>query len=141
MRRLIRGNWLPVTERAKYSGPAVYAVRMLKRGRVVRIPRFLGIDPEGILTIGMTQSLEQRRRRFVAGYSRGHGHSAGNLLFPLLHGKLKSVAFELAFRPVNSAKIARESEAELTHQYWSRYGEAPPLTSAFAARYAHFRDG
>lgn len=145
MRPLIRGNWLSITEQTTYWGPATYAVRMLKRGRVVRIRRFLGVDAEGILTIGMTTQLEQRRRQFVAGYSRGRGHSAANLLFPLMrrrafHARFELVTFEFAFHPVSSARAARLFESDLTRQYWSTYGEAPPLTSAFAAR-QEVRDG
>lgn len=139
MRRLIRGHWLPMTEPIAYRGPATYAVRMVRRGRPVVIPRFLGCDQEGILTIGMTRQIEARRKQFVSGYSRGHGHSAANLLFPLLRRTrskplFKDVRFEFAFRPQKSVNSARDLESLLTAKYWKRYGEAPPLTSAFAAR-------
>jgi hypothetical protein len=146
MRRLIRGKWASIEEPTGYSGAAIYAVRLVARGRVIHIRRFLETDPEGILTIGMTKHLEQRRRRFIAGYTRGRGHSAANLLLPLLRSRkfrtmFQSVTFELAFRPAVDASLALDRETRLTHEYWKRYGEAPPLTSVFAARYAHLQDG
>ena len=145
MAKIIRGEWSAITDGTGHSGAAIYAVRLLNQGRVVRIRRFLGIDSEGILTIGMTKNLEQRRRQFISGYTRGRGHSAANLLFPFLRSrfrsKFQSSAFQLAFQPIRSLAAARERETSLTHQYWKRFGEAPPLTSALAARYAHFKDG
>ena len=135
MARIIRGNWSAITDGTSYSGVAVYAVRLLQHGRVVRICRFLGIDSEGILTIGMTTNLDRRRRGFISGSKRGHGHSAGNLLYPLLRNrpsrrKLRSPAFQLAFKAMPNREAARKREITLTHQYWKRFGEVPPLTSA-----------
>jgi hypothetical protein len=110
----------------------------------VRIRRFLGIDAEGILTIGMTTHLDQRRRQFISGHSNGHGHSAANLLFPLRKERrhkhfLQPATFQIAFEPVSNREEARAREAMLTCEYWKRYGEAPPLTSAMGDRYANFR--
>src|SRR5205814_4241887 len=140
---LIRGYWLPIKQSARYSESAVYVIRMLKRGRIVAIPRFFGIDREGILTIGMTTNMDQRRKQFISGYTRGHGHSAGDLLFRMKRpfvSQFKSVDYEYAFQSVKNAAESRRIEMDLTHTYWRRYGEAPPLTSALAAKKIHFRD-
>ena len=146
MAQIFRGKWLLVTEPTGYTKAAVYAVRLVRRGRVVSIPRFLGVDSEGILTIGMTKQLESRRRRFIRGYSSGRGHSAANLLYPLRRNRhhkrfFQTLTFQFAFQPVPSAKHAKVLETKLTLAYCKRFGEAPPLSSSFAGRYAHFKDG
>jgi hypothetical protein len=137
MDSLFPGTWGSITEPTGYSGAAVYAVRLVERGRVIPIPRFLGTDPEGILTIGKTSHLERRRCRFVSGYERGHGHSAANLLFRLAKfpQMFPSATFEFVFRRARDASLALALETRLTRQYWQLYGEAPPLTSVLAGRY------
>jgi hypothetical protein len=136
MNNLFTGAWHSIEEPTEYSEAAVYAVRLVERGRVKRIPRFLAVDPEGILTIGKASNLESRRRRFISGYKRGRGHSASNLLFRLaeFHRRFPSAKFEFTFNVMGNAKLARTEETKLTWKYWQRFGEAPPLTSVLAGR-------
>ena len=64
MTPLIDWQWKMLSEPTGHPAAAAYAVRLLNHGPVVRIPRFLGIDSVGLLTIGKTIRLEQRRLRF-----------------------------------------------------------------------------
>jgi len=146
MSALITWKWTPIDESTNHRGPALYAVRLLSRGIVVPIPRFLSVDTEGLLTIGMTTNLENRRRQFIRGTTKGSGHSAGNLLNRL--AKLTSfkrlvpeLSFELAFRVADDKQNALALESESTNKYFECFGEAPPLTSVIPDRYAHLEQG
>jgi len=146
MAPLITWKWKALSEPTGCRGAAVYAVRLLDRGAVVSIPRFLSIDAEGVLTIGMTTNLERRRRHFVRGYAKGRGHSAGNLLHFLSAIETFNLAFpersyEISFRAVTDGGEARRLEAQVTKEYLARFGEGPPLTSVIPDRYSQLRGG
>ena len=138
-------EWLPLLEPTGYRAAAVYAVRLIDRRAVVSISRFLGVDREGLLTIGMTTNLEYRRRRFIAGSTVGRGHSAGNILFFLksvevFQRSFRNANYEIAFFAVTTGQEARRLESQITRDYWARFGEGPPLTSMIPDRYAHLQD-
>lgn len=146
MTRVVKGRWQALSKPTGHRGPAVYAVRVINREAVVPIPRFLGVDREGLLTIGMTRNLERRRRQFIRGSNKGRGHSAANLLcFLSKFGALKRCfrvpSYELSFRRTSDERQARLWEAEMTREYLVRFGEGPPLTSVIPDRYAHLRGG
>jgi hypothetical protein len=146
MNPLIDWTWKPLTESTECRSAAAYAVRLLNRRVVVSIPRFLGVDVEGILTIGMTTNFERRRRGFIRGSTKGRGHSSANLLFFLATNKAYGVSFaepscEICFCPVASKQAALGIECQITREYLARFGEAPPLTSVIPDRYAHLQKG
>ena len=139
---LLAQDWRSVLESTGYKGPAVYAVRLLDNGVVVPIDRFLDTDYNGVLTIGMTTNLDRRRSGFVRGYTKGRGHSAANLLFALklceAYGRrFKAPSFEIAFEPIADEADARQREAKLIREYFERFGEIPPLSSAIPNKYVH----
>jgi hypothetical protein len=142
MKAVSRWSWHALCDSGDYDGPAVYAVRVLNEGRVCRIPRFLGTDPNGILTIGMTTNFDRRRRQFIRGMNHGRGHTAANLLYPLktrklFHSTIPEPSYQICFRRAKDEANARSWEELLTRQYVRRFGEAPPLTSLVPNRYAH----
>ena len=144
MTRVVKWGWQELSKPTGQKGPAIYAVRLVNCEAVVSIRRFLGVDREGLLTIGMTTNLERRRRQFIRGSSKGRGHSAANLLYFLSKfGALKRCfrepRYELSFRRVTDERQARRWEAKMTKEYLGRFGEGPPLTSVIPDRYAHLR--
>jgi hypothetical protein len=146
MTPLVNWQWKALLEPAACRGAAVYAVRLLDRGAVVPIPRFLGVDAEGLLTIGMTTDLERRRCQFIRGYTKGRGHSAGNLLFFLnsvevFQRSFCDASYEISFYAVTDEQEARRLESQVTKEYLARFGEGPPLTSVIPDRYAHLQGG
>ena len=64
-------RWEPSDKSAGYKRSAVYLIWLAKEGLPDSIPRFLGVDEEGILCIGETSNFDERRRRFVQGIRRG----------------------------------------------------------------------
>lgn len=140
-------NWSDINENKNYQGPAFYAVRLLIDGVVVPIPRFLGVDSEGLLTIGMTTNLEKRRRQFMQGIKMGKGHSAGNLLYKLMglnslfKNTRSNASFEISFTKVPNKQVALEYESKSTNEYFERFGEVPPLASVLPDRYSYRKNG
>ncbi len=135
-------KWSNVETPSRREGPAIYKIRITANGRPITIPRFLEQDRTGILSIGMTGLMENRRHQFLAGIRKGHGHSEANLLHLLLkHTQLRTrfAQFELqySFCPVPTRDAAKEVEALELKKYVIHYGEVPPLNSAIPERYSH----
>lgn len=139
-------SWKPIHLPTGHSGPAVYAVRLLSRGKVFPVPRFLAVDAEGILTIGESENLESRRRKMCRAFLKGRGHSAMNLIFYLTNVRAVAERFariapepsyQFAFIPKPDKLTACRCESELTRDYLNMYGEPPPLVSKIPDRYAH----
>jgi hypothetical protein len=126
----------PVAERVS----AVYEVRIVDSQRnPIPIPRFLGLDPNGILCIGQTKNMEARRKQFKRGRSGRFGHSEGNLLHILEESAgLKEVhpnaRYEYRSLPSEEGSL-RDRECSLITRYVRRFGEVPPLNSAIPRRY------
>ena len=105
--------------------------------RYFQIPRFAAEDPEGVLEIGHTTDLAQRRRTFRAAVSGNKSHSEGRLLHHLLelckpltdaHGPRQKILDSLLFtfkKAPKASLVAKESDA--IDDYIARYGEPPVL--------------
>ena len=146
MTPLIDWQWEMLSEPTNHRAAAAYAVRLLNQSSVVSIPRFLGVDREGLLTIGKTLDFEQRRRKFLRGSNKGRGHSSGNILFFLnfvgvFQQHFREPSYQIAFCPVATNLDALRLESELTKKYMTRFGEGPPLGSVIPDRYAHLQPG
>lgn len=145
MTSLIEWQWRALSESTSHQTNAAYAVRLLDKRGVVSIPRFLGNDSEGLLTIGMSTNLERRRRGFIRGLTKGRGHSSANILFFLRTEAHQSVIegarYEISFCPAATRDDALQMESRLTRSYLARFGEAPPLTSVIPNRYEHLHKG
>jgi len=133
-------DWRSIYECAAFNGHAVYRVRLVGADRPIPIPRFLGTDDEGILSIGTTSVMDDRRQQFVTGVEECYGHSSANLLYYLerfttiksLHAHL---GYQYCFREVESREQAEKLETVLIKTYFLRFGEPPPLNSAIPDRY------
>lgn len=141
MSSLIPWSWREISEPTNHNGYAVYAIRLLNNDSVVPINRFLATDTEGLLTIGMTTYLENRRYQFIRGVTKGYGHSAANLIFILNRDSAEFTSlvpepeFQIVYCIAESNTDARKLESEFTRKYFNRFGECPPLTSVLPNRY------
>ena len=124
-----------------HRGPAAYRVRLLRGRRPFNMRRLLGVDDEGLLSIGKTKNMESRRTQFISGVVNGYGHSEGNLLrLLLLYSALKDEVdaqpkIECCYVKCDTEPDAIELEARLIKDYLCRFAELPPLNSAIPNRY------
>ncbi len=131
--------WAGISFPSNYSGPAVYKVRLLNGEEVLKIPRFLGADIEGILCIGVTDNFERRLAYFIRGLSGSEIHSEAHLLsllrmFTNFNESISKPFLQYSFRKVSTTDEAKLTEEILIKAYVSEYGEVPPLNSAIPSR-------
>ena len=134
-------KWLNVANQIAYSGPAIYELRVVnKNGNPFKLNRFLGQDPEGILSIGETNNMEKRRSQFISGITKCYGHSECNLLYYLLKNTAFATAFdsyrlEYRYSSCTTKHDAQQEERVSIKTYICKFGEVPPLNSAIPDRY------
>ncbi len=137
-------RWRSLGTKTLYGGAGTYELRMVHtvRGKTqpVPIPRFLQRDNRGLLLIGVTARIETRRKQFICGVERCHGHSEGNLLHLLtkytpLTKQLPDYQLEFRYHPATDQREAELAEEQSIKRYVRRFGEAPPLNSAIPNRY------
>lgn len=135
-------NWQPIDAKLDHKGPATYKVRMVTDEEApVPIPRFFSCDNSGLLVIGETSRMRNRRNGFVRGMNTGRGHSEGNLFhFLIQHGSLNQRFpvhhLEFCYVPTVNKGAAKLAEERLIKRYVREFGEVPPLNSAIPNRYA-----
>jgi len=119
---------------------AVYQVRMVDDDlKPYSINRFLDTDKDGIVCIGESSNMEQRRKKFLSGIKYARGHSSMNLVYYLeRHTKLKEIFNPYSFQYRYSTCKASERKrikSKLTKEYFKQFGEVPPLNSVLPNRY------
>ena len=138
-RRIKWTRWQSIETQANWRGCAIYKIRLVRRFRPICIKRFLNPDAEGVVSIGLTTSMERRRAQFIRGWYKGRGHSEGNLLHLLeQHSRSCSVfdGFEPQYRFARCARNEiRKFEAIQIKDYLRKFGEVPPLNCAIPQRY------
>jgi hypothetical protein len=132
--------WIKLEQAANYNDPAVYKIRLCRSGAPVSISRFLGSDDDGLLCIGKTSNLEQRRKDFINGITNGNGHSEGNLIYILERITSLSVNHPNREYEYSYIKAKRNGEKDTLEEkhikaYVKQFGEAPPLNSSIPNRY------
>ena len=136
-------EWKPITEETSCFKGGVYRIRL----KNCSISRFLGKDKEGILIIGESSKIEDRRQKFMRGIEKCSGHSEGKLLnllvrnCPKLKNKFptfKKLKNNLEFKFFETKKRKKLEEKEIK-SYIINYGEPPPLNSAIPNRYGDVR--
>ena len=122
-------RWIPLTYDETKRAPATPGVYQIRcRGKA--IPRMLGVDEEGILTIGESVSIQRRLGLFLySAEGKKGGHAAGwrfNFLQLVNKGfPIDSLEFRWAHAP--DKKAAYSMEGCLLADYLGRFGELPPL--------------
>jgi hypothetical protein len=125
-------DWTPITIIADTEvpiGPGAYIIAARKA-----VPRAIGIDAEGILTIGESERLRGRLLDFIrCASTKGEtGHMAGwryaffgfDRYYPLRDLYVRWIA-------TSSKETAYEEEGRLLLQYLRRHSELPPLNYKF----------
>lgn len=135
-------EWIPVVVPPDYAGCAVYQFRQMHHSLVAPIPRWGGIDPEGILVIGETQNMAERWKQSRSAIAKGGGSSTLNLLNYIVgySGYLNKYLvddhdYEYRFIRLDSKELAEAEEAELILLYICQFFEPPPLNSEVPSRY------
>lgn len=133
-------EWRSISDATDSWGPAVYEIRLAVGGNPRPINRFGGTDPHGVLTIGESKSMEQRRLDFITAIDKCYKHSAGNLLHLILKfcqmpPEVNREAIQYHFAPMPTQEDAKHAEALLVRRYILSYAEPPPLNSAIPDRY------
>lgn len=134
-------DWRPIDDPSAHRGAAVYQIRLVRGSHPVRLHRLLGSDAQGLLAIGETGRLENRRKQFRQGRLTGAGHSEANLMWLLASGKaglrfFKGAVLEYRFRSAPSKGEAKELEKLHIWQYIQSFGEVPPFNSSIPGRKA-----
>jgi hypothetical protein len=140
--KLVWSSWRPLKVACERWEPAVYQMRMMTGAEPKQINRFRGTDQGGLLTIGQTTSMEQRRLNFLTAINKCRGHSAGNLLFLLLNycnmgPSVTTECIQYRYVELASEMDAMHAEALLVRAYILKHCEPPPLNSAIPDRYGN----
>ena len=134
-------DWLNINDKCNYQGPAVYKVRLTNaNGKACTLARLLTADKEGIMCIGHTSNMKQRRAQFVSAINRASGHSEMNLVYYLrdhtnFSNRFKDANFQYSFCKCYGVAEIKSKEEQLIKAYFKKFGEVPPLNSAIPNRY------
>lgn len=137
-------KWKPLSEKTEHKKAAIYEVRIFIDKVALPIPRFLEKDVEGILSIGETDNLEERRKKFFRAIQNPNvKHSEGKLWHLIRqHSRLLNIhsKHELEFRfcKKEDKTAAKQSEEELIKTDVRKFGEPPPLNCTIPNRHANW---
>ena len=134
-------NWMSDSLAPRHRGPAVYEFRLVVAEHPVPIPRFLGTDVGGTLVYGSTKKLDARHRQAQEARRSANGSSTLNLLYyweryTALPRAYPGFAYEYRFVALETYEEASLEESRLIKVYACRFGDRPPLNSAFPNRYS-----
>ena len=141
---LIWSNWLPIYDQIDYCGPAVYKVRVSDAaGESFKLGRLFKADENGILSIGQSGNMKQRRKNAVSGIQGATGHSSMNLMYYLytftkFGQHFSGHQLQFSFSKCENKDKAESVEHDLIKNYFKEYGEVPPLNSAMPKRYENW---
>ena len=132
---------------ASFKCPGVYEIRLVDRqANATRIPRFLGVDKEGLLAIGESKNVSRRIRQFYRAYSgQSSAHSLAERLFVLLFKRinsssmLKNSRLEFSCMKLRDKAEAQIHEERLLKMYFKEFGELPPLNSSLPDKNVDWR--
>lgn len=121
--------WVLIKEKQLDKG-GVYKIIAARDNKRVPINRFLGIDPDGILYIGMGKKHNRiiNLKKSISPTYKGKGHSCGrkykqnpniSIQFP----------YEILYIELVSTENHQQLERELLEEYQKKFGEVPPLNS------------
>lgn len=128
--------WLPLDNVGIVPDqPICYQIRHAKNGLPQPIPRWFGIDPDGILYVGHSRE-GIRIKKFVSSFLTGKwGHNAARRHFEMsqavVDGSFGPAISELEFRVhiCMTKEEAQQMEKMERHKYKAKYGEVPPMNS------------
>lgn len=132
-------DWQPLSTATRYNRYAVYRIRIVRGQKPIGIARLLACDANGLLSIGQTEKMEDRRTQFQRAISSLQGHSEGAMLSLLKQYASFDKVFDKTDLQISFARLRRKSQACLFEEllikaYVTKYGEVPPLNSAIPNR-------
>ena len=127
-----------------YSGAGVYQILLFRNEKPVPIHRLVGIDTEGVLAIGHTENIENRRKQFRRSSEEAErGHSEG-IQWWLVKNFQKQIfeGCQIKFKYVKlgSKNDAKKEEERQIKAYFEKYCEAPPLNGSIPKRIEWFEE-
>jgi hypothetical protein len=137
-------DWLNINDKCNYQGPAVYKVRLTNaNGSACTLERLLKADKEGIMCIGHTSNMKQRRAQFLSAMNGASGHSEMNLVYYLkaytnFPNRFKDTNIQYSFCKCSDVTESKKEEENLIKSYFKEFGEVPPLNSAIPNRYENW---
>ena len=130
-----------INEDTKCDQPGIYRIRLMKSGEPIEIPRFNGVDKDGVLAIGCSENIERRRKQFIRASKGNHGHSEGIQWYLVHHCsgfEKKDYSLQFQFLQAKSKEDAKRVEEDELWDYFCKYSEAPPLNSSLPRREKKF---
>ena len=137
-------DWFNIDGKCNYQGSAVYKVRLIGiNGNGCQLERLLKADQEGIMCIGNTGNMEQRRKKCQSGLKgakEAKGHSEMTLAYYLgvytnFPNRFKDTNFQYSFCECSDVNERKKEEEKLIKSYFKEFGEVPPLNSAIPKRH------
>jgi hypothetical protein len=126
-----------------YRWPGVYAIRLIDAPSEKPIPigRFLGIDENGILLIGVSNDLGRRLHDFYYSYLEDRRtHSEGRrlhlvrMLSQFEEEIYPEASMQFRVKHIPDEEQAKHEEERLLKSYFMRFGELPPLNTLVGKR-------
>lgn len=124
-------EWLKLTEHYK-SAPAAPGAYIICADR--SIARVVGIDENGILTIGESTNIRSRLSSFVrcATFPKATGHMAGwRFSKSLFEREFPLDSLWVSWYPTNDKPAAYAKEGQMLGLYLAEHYELPPLNYKF----------
>lgn len=145
-------NWKEISRiddvAALFKCPGVYKIRLAdQQENAIKVPRFLGVDKEGLLAVGESDNLSRRIRQFYRAYSgQSFAHSVAERLFVLLfkrvnsNSTMKNSRLEFSCMKLKDKAEAQIREETLLKTYFKKFGELPPLNSSLPDKDVDWRN-
>jgi hypothetical protein len=134
-------NSIPIYKPIECNGKCtgVYRVRLFKEGNPYPINRLNGTDSDGVLSIGMSKNLEDRRNKFFRIVYGNHRFSHSEaitwwLVRNVSKFKEETCSLKFDYRFLNDGVKAIEEEKRLLQEYFIEFSEPPPLNAVIPKR-------
>jgi len=142
----MRSKWMlfGIDTETNYDGPGVYQILLFRNEKPVPIHRLVGTDTEGVLAIGHTESIENRRKQFrrsSENAERGHSEGIQWWLVKNFHKQsFEESQIKFKYVKLSSKSEAKREEERQIKAYFEKHCEAPPLNGSIPKRIAWFEE-
>jgi hypothetical protein len=126
------------------DGAGVYQILLFRNEEPVPIPRLVEIDTEGVLAIGHTENIENRRKQFRRSSEeaeRGHSEGIQWWLVKKFHKQsFEGCQIKFKYVRLGSKSEAKQEEERQIKAYFKKYCEAPLLNGSIPKRIEWFEE-
>jgi hypothetical protein len=141
MKTKIEWQSVEIEKETGWNKWGLYRIQLVKDDMPVKISRFGGIDEEGVLVIGRSNNIENRRKQFRRSARGHHGHSEGVQWWLINHksdNRFDEFSLRFAFVKISSEEEAKEMEEKELKEYFKKFSELPPLNGVMPKRIKWF---